>query len=276
MKTIDVSSWNLFSERSYSRSYSSPDGLQMLKAVDANDKVGASYLNEEYNIGVIANKLGIPTVKVFDLVQTSNNEVAILYEYIKDKVSCSRGISREPERLEEYVKIFTSVVKKIHAIEVDPALLPSFQSKVFNGIDNAQMFSDREKDRLKERFLALPGGTKCLHGDMQLSNVIHSTSGDFAIDLGLLSYGNPLFDVAFFYYLTLYLPDELVLQVFHFDRSTFRKCWELYAKEYFGSDNIKEIEEYILPYAKISALPVLIIDGNMPSVNKAKDFILSE
>lgn len=276
MKTIDVSEWNMFSERLYSKSYSSQDGTLMLKAVSEDDELSVKYIKEEYEIGVIANRLGVPTPKVYDLVKTSNNEIGIIYDYITDKVSCSRGIFREPERIEEYVKVFATTVKKFHSTEADTAVLPSYISKIHDGLNNTQIFTDEEKELLKKRLAELPTDTKCLHGDMQLSNVIHSPVGDFVIDLGLLSYGNPLFDVGFFYYLTEFLPADLVPQILRIDMPTFKKCWELYAKEYFESDNLEEIEERIKPYAKFAGLPVLVIDGNMPSVIAAKDFILSE
>ena len=276
MKKIDVSEWNLFSERPYSRSYSSKDGKLMLKAVSADNEVETGYLKEEYRIGVVANRLGVPTAKVYDLVTTSNNEIGIVYDYITDKVSCSRGIFNEPERLEEYVKIFASTVKKLHSTEADTEQLPSYISKINAGLDNTQIFSDEEKALLRKRLAELSTDTKCLHGDMQLSNVIHSPVGDFVIDLGLLSYGNPLFDVGFFYFLTKFLPDDIVPQILRIDMPTLKKCWEVYAKTYFESDNLAEIEEKIKPYAKFAGLPVLVIDGNMPSVIAAKDFILSE
>lgn len=276
MKTVDLKDWTLFSERLYSKSYMSQDGAKMLKAVNADDETSASYLKEEYRIDTIANQLGLPTAKVYDFVKTTNNEVGIIFEYISDKVSCSRGISREPERLEEYIKYFASVVKKIHSTEADTDLIPSFTSRVFSGLDKTHLFTDREKDVLKERLLMLPTDSKCLHGDMTPSNVVHSPSDNYVIDLGNLSYGNPLYDVAFFYYLVMFMPDDVVTSIFHFDMPTLKKCWAVYAKEYFGSNDLSEIEEYLKPYAKFAGLPILNIADDIPSIIAAKEFILSE
>lgn len=276
IKTIDINEWNLFSERLYSKSYMSQDGSKMLKAVNADDESSVAYLREEYNVDCIANKLGIPTAKVFDFIKTNNNEVGIVFEYIKDKVSCSRAISQEPERLEDYIKIFATTVKKMHSIEADTSLIPSFTSRVFSGLDKTKLFNDKEKDLLKERLLKLPENTKCLHGDMTPSNVVHSPSGDFIIDLGNLSYGNPLFDVAFVYYLAEFMPDDVVPSIFHFDMTTLKKCWAVYAKEYFGSNDLREIEEYLKPYSKFAGLPILNIADDIPSIIAAKEFILSE
>lgn len=276
MKTVDLKDWTLFSERQYSKSYISQDGSKMLKAVNAGDETSVSYLQEEYRIDTIANQLGLPTAKVYDLVKTSNNEVGIMFEYICDKISCSRGISKEPERLEEYMKYFTSVVKKFHATEADSNLIPSFTSRVFSALDKTTIFNDQEKDTLKERLLLMPSDTKCLHGDLTPSNVVHSPSGNYIIDLGNLSYGNPLFDVAYVYNLSMFMPDDVVQTVLHFDLSTLKKCWTVYAKEYFGSSDLREIEEYLKPYAKFAGLPILNIADDIPSIIAAKEFILSE
>ena len=276
MKTIDVSGWKLFSERPYSRSYINSDGSRMLKTVDASNESAVAYLMEEYRIDSIANQLGIPTAKVFDCVSTTNNEVGVMYEYIENKISCSRAISQEPGKLEEYVKIFASVAKEIHAIEADTKLIPSFTSRVFSGLDATQIFNEKEKASLKERLIKMPLDTKCLHGDLTLSNVVSAPSGAFAIDLGNLSYGNPLFDVAYFYYLSEFLPEDLPQIFFHFDMPTLKQCWKVYATEYFGSNDLREIEEYLKPYAKYAGLPVLNVKNDLPSVIAAKEFILSD
>lgn len=276
MKTIDISNWSLFSKRPFSNSYVDPSGKFLLKAVDADDEIAVAYLTEEYHVDTVSNTLGIPTAKVFDLVITNNNEIGIIYEFISDKISCSRAISQAPEKLTDYIKTFASVAKKIHTTEADVSLIPPFTSRVFSGIDSTDIFSKKEKETLKERLLLLPTDTKCIHGDLSLSNVIHSPSGDYAIDLGLLSYGNPLFDIAYFYYLVKYLPKNLIISFFHFDSSMLNKCWAAFVQEYFGTNNICEIEEYIKPYAKFAGLPVLNVANDLPSVIAAKDFILSK
>ena len=55
-------------------------------------------------------------------------------------------------------------------------------------------------------------------------------------EIGNLSYGNPLFDVAFVYYLAEFMPDDVVPSIFHFDMPTLKKCWALYAKEFILSE----------------------------------------
>ena len=276
MKTIDVSTWNLFSERPYSRSYINQSGERMLKAIDKTDQTAVDYLLEEYRIATVANKLGIPTAKIYDLVETNRGEIGIIYEYINDKISFSRAISREPDKLEEYVKQFTAVVKKLHSIEADTSLVPSHIERIYGGLNATSIFTDAEKELIKERISLLPEDTKCLHGDMTLSNAIHSPVGDFIIDLGLLSYGNPLFDVAYFRNLAKFLPEEWTKTFLHIDNATLARCWEVYATEYFGSNDLEEIEHFLLPYVKYAGLTVLSVEPDADSIKASKDFILSE
>ena len=274
MKKISLADWTQFSVRQTTRSYRSKDEKLMLKWVEAKEAAYVDSINYEYKMGRIAAELGVPTPKAIEMVETDNGGIGVVYENVKDKISFSRAISQDPDRLEYYVKGFTKVVKQFHATEADTKELPSVLDRIEDGLKATQIFSEKEKDYIRNEVAKLPSGTKCLHGDLQLSNAITSPSGDYIIDLGTMSYGNPIFDVGTMYDLAHYSPEELSLSIFHFDMKTLMKCWEIYAKEYFNTSSLKDAEAEVLPYARFSNMVILPIVPDAETVFNARNMIL--
>lgn len=276
MKTVNLRDWIQFSERAYSRSYKSQDGKLMLKLA-TNEEAIISALKNEYRISKLANELGVPSPKVLDMVQADDGSLGVIYEYVPNKLSFSRAISQDPDNIEMYMESFAQVVKKFHSIEANTDILPSFESKMLSGLKRTHIFTEAEKERILSEYETLPKGTKCLHTDMQLSNAVFSKEGCYIIDLGLMCYGNPLIDVGTMYCLSHFLNEELTQALFHMNQETLLKCWKLYAKYYFDTENIDEVEAFIKPYAKVSCFGVLNIlnDEDAISIINGKDYILS-
>ena len=276
MEQINLQDWEVFSQRIYSSSYKSKDGRYMLKTA-TKDENAINTLKAEYEIASMACSLGIPTPKVYSFVQVGPEDLpGIIYENINDKISFSRALAKEPEKLEILAKEFAEVIKKFHSIEADTTKLPSFESRVRDGLANTKIFTEKEKESLLERLEEMPKGTKCLHGDLQFSNAISSPMGNYIIDLSTMSYGNPLFDVGYIYHLATYMPDETIQAIFHINKETFNKAWRFVVKYYFDTDNIDDFIEMIKPYAKFGTLPILCLVPDADSVIFAKDFILTK
>ena len=276
MKQIDLSEWVLFSQRPYSKSYKSADGKWMLKTVCADDNEAFAQLKLEHDTALAANNAGAPTPKVGDLVSLEGGSVGLIFEYVKNKKSFSRAISENPENTEEYMRRFANVVRAFHEREADVSAFTPFEDKVRAGLAATPLFTQPEKDYLLNELEKMPRKTKCLHGDMQLSNAIMSDQGDYLIDLSMMSYGHPYYDIGFFYHMSHFCNDELANSLFHVNHATLLRCWELYARFYFDTNDLQAVEELIKPYARFGPLVVLPIVPTAETVAAGKEFILSK
>lgn len=274
MEKISLKAWKQFSFRPYSSSYISADGQFMLKTI--SDKMGGSKtVEEEYQIASLATRLKIHTPRVVGLFELEDGRLAIMYEYAGNKISFSRAIAADPNLMDEYMQKFADLSHNIHSKEADTHLLPSVESKIELGLQKTAIFNEKEKDIIREKMMKIPKETKCLHGDHQMSNAIHSDKGDFLIDLGFMSYGNPLYDVGFFHNLTHFIDDDISEGLFHMSQAKAAECCELYERYYFNNENKKEIEDIIKPFSQLGCLVVLSV-FDVPSVENARDFILSD
>lgn len=275
MEKINLSDWTQFSTRSYSKSYVSKDGKWMIKADHSENSGSPDFLLHEQKFSKRAYELGVPTPKAGGVVLLDDGFYGAIYEYIPEKISFARAVSEHPERLEEYIERFAFVTKKMHQTKSDTSVFPSIESVISEGLIATPIFTEAEKDIIRGKLEEIPKDTMCLHGDMTPSNAILSPSGDYVIDLGTMAYGHPYYDVGQFLHMSRYCSDELSMQLFHFGSDILKKSWQLFAKYYFGTEDVKAVEELVNPYSKLGCLAVLKIFSTPDTVRNGKDFILS-
>ncbi len=275
MKKINLDGWTQFSDREFSKSYISPDEKLMAKVTKGSDDDLVKAMNREYVVAKSANQLGFPTPMVEELFELEDGSVGIQYENIKDKISLSRAIAKEPEKMDFYMEKFANLAKKMHSIEAPKDILPSFKERLASALSNSILFTEEEKKVVLENIKRLPDGNKCLHGDFTPSNGITSPQGDYIIDLGFMSYGDPLFDIGSFYAMTTSVTDDLAEQIFHMSKDMAFECWKAFAKHYFDSDDIDAIIKKVEPYSVFSTMSVLPIVPEPMTVVANKERIIA-
>lgn len=224
MVEIDVSNWSLLSERLASKSYVSPDGEWMMKFCLASEKNDVAALEEEQEISGYVDSLGIPTPAAGGLVEVKGGGVGSLYQYIPGKKSLSRAISEDASLLVPYMRKFRELGDLIHSTPCERSRFVPIKDRMKAKLPLATMYSEREKARISDFLDAIPECGSCLHGDFHPGNFIVSPSGVHAIDLGLFSYGDAIYDWANWYFLSHYFAKYE--SVFHLDKETLLKCWE--------------------------------------------------
>ena len=96
-----------------------------------------------------------------------------------------------------------------------------------------------------------PKVSRCVHGDMQTGNLIVNDNGAYFIDLGEFACGNPLFDLGCYFYFCHYLPDDYLLAAHYMNAAMMHKCWDVFAKYYFGADTpekLAAVDARVKPY----------------------------
>lgn len=202
--------------------------------------------------------LGISVPKPGDFITDGQGRYGIRFQRLRDKVSFSRAVANEPERVEELARRFAAMCLKLHSTDVSGKGFESIKERDLRELEASPFFSDGERKRTRQFILDAPDATTAIHGDLQYSNGIITPDGEYFIDLGDFACGHPYFDLGQVMLSCCYSPDDFIRETFHMEPSLAREFWRFFVMGYFGDDaNQKEIKELINPY---SGLMCLLID----------------
>lgn len=202
--------------------------------------------------------LGISVPKPGDFITDGQGRYGIRFQRLRDKVSFSRAVANEPERVEELARRFAAMCLKLHSTDVSGKGFESIKERDLRELEASPFFSDGERKRTRQFILDAPDATTAIHGDLQYSNGIITPDGEYFIDLGDFACGHPYFDLGQVMLSCCYSPDDFIRETFHLEPSLAREFWRFFVMGYFGDDaNQKEIKELINPY---SGLMCLFID----------------
>lgn len=236
---------------------SNPD--VMIKLYNASAQMRSIVSEQELSHKVYA--LGIAVPKPGELVTDGNGRFGIRFQRLQDKVSFSRAVADNPERVEELARRFASMCLKLHSTNVQSAGFESIKERDLRDLEQSPYFTPEEKKRTREFILKTPDANTAIHGDLQYSNAVMTRDGDFFIDLGDFAYGHPYFDLGQVLLSCCYSPDSFIREAYHMEPTMAREFWRFFVMGYFGDDaNQKEIKELISPY---SGLMSLLIDRSM-------------
>lgn len=263
-KHLDISKYQEFGGSFLSKSFNSNDGDSMLKLYGPN--VPKRMVAQEKSVAKAVMLFGIPTPLVGTLYE-DGDMTALDFERIEGKKSFSRIIANEPDRLEEITVRFARMCKQLHTTPCDTNIFADRSVTYRQAIVNLKEFNDEEKEQMLDFVNNIPVHTTCLHGDCQMSNVITNGEIDLWIDLADFGYGNPMFDMGMWYFLSRLNTEENMIKVFNFGKETMDKIWPIFVREYFGADTPEkqaEAERQIEPFAALHMAYLSSVYFSMP------------
>ena len=254
MQEIDITGWNLLSERQSTRSYTSPDGKWMVKVLRTLKEGDLESLQREQDISSYVNSIGIPTPEAGGVVKMKDGSTGALYQNIPEKKSLIRAISEDWGNMPSYIHKFVDLGTVIRSKTCDRDRFVPVEERMKSKLPVAAMYTDEEKIRISDFLDAIPKCDKCLHGDYHPGNFIFSGNDVYAIDLGLFSYGNPMYDWANWYFMTHYFMKRE--ELFYLSSDKLLKCWE---ESFRGSGCDEEQVSILAAFYSLNYL------GTMPS-----------
>lgn len=157
-------------------------------------RVKKEEIEQEKALAKKAFVMGVPTAISYDIVE-ADGRTGVVYELIKSK-TIGELIRGDEDHLEEYVDMYAAVCRQIHGIEAEPGQLPSFKDINRSDIPNVTGITEEERVYL-HRFLDLiPDRMNCLHGDLNINNIMVQNGECCLIDMGEFSTGTPMFDLS--------------------------------------------------------------------------------
>lgn len=254
-RPLDMSQYEEFGASFLSKSYNHADGDAMMKLYGPN--VPVEIVAQEKAVARAVLRFGLPTPLV-GTVFADGDRTALDFERIAGKRSFSRIIAEEPERLEEISRRFARMCRQLHETPCDTALFSDRALAHRQAVLRCNELSEAEKNAVLRFADGIPAATTCLHGDLQMSNVITTPDGeDLWIDLGDFGYGYPLLDVAMWYFLTKLNTEERARHLFHLGLVELARAWDYFAEEYADASSPEEKEAFerkVLPYAALHML----------------------
>jgi len=204
--------------------------------------------------------LGLKTPQALRFI-TDGVKFGTEFERINPKVSFSRIIADNPDKLEETAVKFARMCRHLHSLDCDTTFFPSHIDIGRKFIDDSKLFTDEEKKPMYAFLQRQSIITKCLHGDMHIGNVIARDDECWWIDLADFSYGDPRFDLGLFYLVSHYMETPIIEHIYHMSKETFRKVWDCFIREYLGTDDVIEYEKGLVPYAALTMVRFSNNDG---------------
>ena len=156
--------------------------------------VSEEEIEREKTLAKKAFVLGVPTAISYDIVK-SNGRTGVVYELIKSK-TLGELIRSDYENKEKYIDLYVDVCKKIGSITSNDTSIPSFVDINRPDIEKIDMLSDDEKKYLYKFLDMIPSENTCIHGDLNINNIMVENGECCLIDMGEFSRGHHLFDVS--------------------------------------------------------------------------------
>ena len=246
-------------------------------------------VRKEINLSKEAFIMGMPTAISFDVVKVGSR-YGLVYELLRAD-TLSVCVSRHPDQVDHYARLYANLFRQMHAIHVPrESLIPSAVAHEEWAIRHiSRYFDSKSIDLMLQIVQAVPKGDRLLHCDLQTKNAMMQNGELMLIDMGEMSYGHPLLDLGHArsamydfignYEATIGLPREL-------GKKVWLKTLDYYFKDLDAADKAHRCDQ-IHVVAKLRNFTWLSLSDSFPQevirecqeafkerVLKEKDFVL--
>lgn len=214
-------------------------------------------------------EMGIPTPEPLRLV-TDGERYGAEYELVKGKRSFTRIISEEPERLQEISLTFAEWARRLHATPVPPGRLRSYKEVLIQFYKEKTLVPEAYKQKALAFLETVPDAPTCLHGDLQIGNIITDGDRTLWIDVGEFSHGTPEWDISIMWIMGVRMGEERANSLFHLTSEQMRAHWNFFLPAYLGTSDPQILGEYtrrLVPYyaVKVPYVYDMAYHGPLPA-----------
>lgn len=234
------------------------DGDTIVKVYMNPDSL--SDIHRERELARKAFVLGIPTAIPYDVVKVGDKYGSV-FELLNAQ-SFSKLIVAYPEKLEEYVKYYTDLLKQIHGTVLKKGELPDMNKIVLGWVNDVEGKLPQEQwDKLYKLVSEMPEDVHMIHGDYHTKNIMMQNDEVLLIDMDTLAVGNPVYEFAFMYNAYVgyeeTLPENLQGSFLGLTPQLKRRFWQETLKMYFDTNDEKTLESYLEKAMVVSYLRIL-------------------
>lgn len=185
---------------------------------------------------------GINTAIPYDVVKVGEQYGSVA-ELLSAK-SIAKLLRTNPENLEEYMAVYTDLLKKIHNTQVLPGEMPPIKETGVDWVEFLEPYLPKEQwQKLLDMMKAIPEPGRMIHGDYHANNVMIQNGEPLLIDMDTVAYGHPIFDFAAIYLGFVGYCEcnhAGTLDFYGLSYETTVMMWETLMKQYFEDEKKRE------------------------------------
>lgn len=186
--------------------------------------------------------MGVPTAISYDIVE-AEGRTGVVYELIKSKTlgELMRG---DPEHLDQYIEMYANVCRQIHTIECTDHSLPLFKDINYTDIGNVRGITEEELQYLYDFLKLVPDRSTCIHGDLNINNIMVQNGECCLIDMGEFSTGLSMFDLSRILFSMHFAADqkEEYYTFYKMPTATVSNILKAFLQKYFACETLEEAE----------------------------------
>ncbi len=211
---------------------------------------------------------GIPTAIAFDTVKVGDS-YGVIYEAMNSD-TLGHAIANEPERRDEYIMKYAQLAKQLHTTTIEDGSVASLKGLLMKRAEDAMLkdfCTQDEIDVLKDIVNSMKDCDTLVHGDLHPGNIMLSGGELMLIDMGELTRGVPIYDLASIY-------RDLMVGSKSDPETTARSigmspelCMEVGQKflaMYSGITDPAQLEQYIQMVGLVFAFNVVLLIPDFP------------
>lgn len=246
--------------------------------IDSDTIVKVFRANVDY--GMVCNEiakskaafmLGIPTAISYDVVKVGQC-YGVVYELLnaRDMSDCMK---EDPAHRDDYIRLFASVMREMHSMEIDSEQFPSSRATTLAALPytKGRIFTDEEYEKAKAIIENVPERKTFIHGDCHAGNVMLQGDELMFIDLSCAGCGHPIFDLMSMYLTSACHQGELFS---HYTVEESYHIWKVFLSTYLNTEDAEFLAKAEEQVAAFSCARFLLGLLRIPDLLKPEEIMV--
>ena len=211
---------------------------------------------------------GIPTAIAFDTVKVGDR-YGVIYEAMNSD-TLGHAIANEPERRDEYIMKYAQLAKQLHTTTIEDGSVASLKDLLMKRAEDPMLkefCTQEEIDTLKAIVVAMKVCDTLVHGDLHPGNIMLDNGELMLIDMGDLTRGVPIYDIASIYRDLLVgskSSPETTAQSIGMSPELCIEVGQKFLAMYSGITDPAQLEQYIKMVGLVFAFNVVLLIPDFP------------